>query len=95
METIRPQYKFSGNLFNRYPILLNYAPLPDNHRLRYTKTPIELTWIFVKPNGKIINFYPIFLKLTSKKTGINYHSISYKLNLKQSANIHYSNYIKY
>ena len=87
--------RFTGNLYRRYPYLLECAPLPDKDRLRLILSPTEATWYFITPDGEAFNFYPIFLYLTSQRTGIQYSSISYKLSLKQSANLHLNNYIKY
>jgi len=93
VQNRKPQYRFTGNLFNLFPELLNFAPLDEKLRINYTLTPIQKSWYFMY-NNKPFNFYPIFLKLTSINTGIQYKSISYKLNLKQSARAAASNYIK-
>ena len=88
-----PEFRFTGNLFKRYPELLEYAPIPENHRINYVLTPITRSWYFMH-NDKPFNFYPIWLKLTSINTGIVYQSISYKLSIKQSAESTKSNKLK-
>ena len=79
----KPEFRFTGNLFKRYPELLEYAPIPESHRINYVLTPTSKSWYFMY-NDKPFNFYPIWLHLTSINTGIKYQSISYKLNLIQS-----------
>ena len=87
-----PEYRFTGNLFNLFPELLEFPPLSENLRINYTLTPIAKSWYFMY-KGKPFNFYPIWLVLTSIRTGLRYQSISYKLNLKQSAEAAKTNYL--
>ena len=59
-----PEYRFTGNLFNRFPELLEYAPLHEHSRKWLALTPIQRTWYFMYKD-KPFNFYPIFLKIVS------------------------------
>ena len=66
----QPEYRFTGNLFNRFPELLEYAPLSENSRLWLALTPIQRSWYFVH-EGQAFNFYPIFLKMVSRRKYIS------------------------
>ena len=81
-----PEFRFTGNLFNRFPELKEMERLNDNDRIRYCISPIAHTWYF-KRNGKPFNFYPIFLHLTSEATGIKYDPCIRKLDLFDAAKI--------
>ena len=67
-----PEYRLTGNLFNRFPELLSYPPLSSKSRLNLILTPIQKSWYF-EHDGQPFNFYPIFLKLVSGE--INYISV--------------------
>ena len=81
----QPEYRFTGNLFNRYPELLNYAPLKENTRIWLSLTPIQRSWYFIY-NDKPFNFYPIFLKLATAEK--RYISVCKHISVNQAANCH-------
>ena len=89
----QPEYRFTGNLFNLFPELLNYEPLSENTRMWLSLTPVQRTWYFVY-KGVPFNFYPIFLKITSVRAGIDYQRIRYKLSVIQMSNASKTEHIK-
>ena len=86
-----PEFRFTGNLFRRFPELLEYAPLSDKNRLNLILTPIQKSWYF-EHDGDPFNFYPIFLKLVSGEK--NYISVCRHVSIRDAEIMSKSNNFK-
>jgi len=67
----KAEFRFTGNLYNRYPCLRDFAPLSDKSRLRLILSPIQASWFF-EFEGKPFNFFPLFLFWEHLNRGTDY-----------------------
>ena len=76
-----PEYRFTGNLYNRFPALNDFDKLPENRRISIILTPIQKSWYF-EYEGKPFNFYPLFLYMSHLNIcGVQEYTPTRKLSL--------------
>jgi hypothetical protein len=86
LPNMKPYYRFTGNLYNRYPVLKEFQPLPRNHYMRFLLTPEEASWYFMY-EGKPFNFYPIWIRVCRIRSNSFEVTPSFKLGIEDAFNI--------
>ena len=76
--------EMTAKIIKTHPKLGILEDIPKNNRLKYVVDSERLTW-YKMNKGRMVDYYPIFLRLWSIKSGVCYTRYSVYLNPKQCA----------